>query len=200
MIEGYLRVPRLDLAQDLYQKIIEAIDQSRCEKGQSYLNSGAKTNSWFEKLIYRLWFGRHGYFQVYRLPDQLRDEIINRYQALIDAVGETPKIRLKSSRNIRRLVPHSDGGDKCSITIGIRTNDEETRWFNRGRDFKISFWNLLTLSTVSSVRVKDREAYVYDNQRVHDMKADASTDRFLLVLSWDNIEFEQLKSHCESYT
>ena len=194
---GHLLAPRLDLPQKLYHQLIEHIGKKLIIKSASYKSINETTN-WFQQLIYR-WYLGQGQFQVYRLPDEIETEITNHYSEFLKYINRPVKIRLKSMSNCRGLMPHSDansGGDTASLTIGVMTNNEITHWYNAGAEFDIdnvSLWQLFRLKQTDSMRIQDTQACLFNNERVHSVSNGNNASRFLLVLSWQDVTFDQLQ-------
>ena len=195
------RAQDLDLPMDLHQEILDVIAQDSVVPTSSFYTKDSGIN-WWQRIF--LWASLdNGRFQIYRLPEKIVTKIEQHYAALIEKVGRPYKIRLKSTANARWLFPHSDTetmdaslpqGDRCSLVLAIQCNDEVTNYYEfNGDQFRYRIRDFMRLRRRFSVTVKPREAWLYNNVPVHSVTGcDPARQRFLLAISWQDVEYRDL--------
>ena len=201
-MNNYQRVVKLDLPESLYQKIKDSIQTSSITQSAFYRSQNSSCGI-VSRLIMR-WFFKEGFFQVYKLDTEIEKEILEFYKPFTDVVGHPPKIRLKITHDVRRLMPHSDaadGGDRSSVVTVIQGNNETTSWYNRGDKCHSTLWDLLTMYKVESTSFNQGRAYLFNNAQVHGVtNCKPNSTRYLLAVSWQNVNFKDLIKSYDRYT
>jgi hypothetical protein len=202
MGEFFCRAEDLDLPEDLYQDINRAITHNALIESATCHTKNSGINIW-QKIFLTATLA-DGKFQIYRLPDPLLERVVDHCRSVIDAVGQPYKIRMKSIINARQLFPHTDielmdhtpsQGDRCSLVFGIRCQDEVTNFYRfSGDQWRYRLRDFLRLRRAASLTVKPREAWLYNNVAIHSVTGcDRKNQRFLLVLSWSSIDYNDMK-------
>jgi len=193
-MSNYQRVVNLDLPDTLYQKIKDSIQSSNIIQSAFYRSQNSSRGI-VSRLIMR-WFFKEGFFQVYKLDPEIEKEILEFYKPFTDIVGHSPKVRLKITHDVRRLMPHSDaadGGDRSSVVTVIQGNNETTTWYNRGDNCHSTLWDLLTMYQVDSISFNQRRAYLFNNAQVHGVtNCKPNNTRYLLAVSWQHVNYKDL--------
>lgn len=193
-----LRVPDLDLPSDLLGKILDEIDSGRAIMGNHSYKSTKDCLT--EKLLRLVSLGRGG-GRVYRVTDELESEIKHHYRHLLDRVPMPCKVRIKSFQDVNWVPIHADrsptspNGDTATLSIGIRTNGENTNFYDwRGGDiYESNLRNLLSCRRVDRICIEPGEAYFFDNAQPHSVTGFTGAPRFLLCLGWPGLEYQELK-------
>ena len=193
-MDSYQPTPNLDLPNSLFEEIQSSIEQNKITK--SWFRETRHTGkSWFDQLLFRYCF-KQGWFYVHKLEPELEQKIIDYYQPFCELIGTTPKVRLKIAYDVRRLPPHSDaatGGDRSSIVTLIKGNNETTNWYNGGKNFKSTLWNMLKIKKIDSTKFVPGKSYFFNNERLHSVTDCTSRGfRYLLAVSWQNVSYTEL--------
>ena len=199
MTKHVLRTPNLDLPEYFVKQFLDEIDTGIATvSGHSYKS----TPDCFTEKIMRyisLWTGEG---RVYRLSEELEAKLKHHYREVVDGIPVQCKIRVKSFHGVNWVPIHSDRGptsphgDTATLSIGVRTNGEHTHFYDwKGGDFfEASFRNLLSCRQVDTIQIEDTHAYLFNNNQPHSVSGfRPGRARFLLVLSWPGLDYQELK-------
>ena len=185
-------------ALDLSPAVFEQLKRSVCDKkinGSWFKLDANFGKNWLEKKVFS-WYFKQGWFHVHRCDTDLENQIYEHFKPLIDKVGVKPKIRIKVTHDVRKLIPHSDaadGGDKSSVVMLIQGNNEQTDWYNAGKECKSTLRDLLKIKKVESTRFETGKCYLFNNEQVHAVSdCVPGTTRYLLAVSWQDVTFASL--------
>jgi hypothetical protein len=192
----HCRAPEFDLDKNLHKQLISEI------KSQTYVSSDifhdrSNLKSDFLLINFLNKFLFTGDIRSHRLSDSMESMVKKHFQEFIDFVNLPCKIRFKTIKNTKWIPPHSDNGaryhgDLCSISIGVIVNNEKTNWYESCNFGKIKF-----LSKKETTKLIPACAYLFDNNSMHSVtECVPQKSRWLLSLSWQDIEYNQL---CKLY-
>lgn len=193
-MDSYQLTPHLDLPESLFEEIKSSIEQNKITR--SWFHETRHTgHGLFNQLVFRYCF-KQGWFYVHKLEPELEKKVIDYYQPFCELVGTIPKVRLKIAYDVRRLPPHSDaatGGDRSSIVTLIKGNNETTNWYNGGKSFKSTLWNLFRLKKIDHTQFVPGKSYFFNNERLHSVTdCTPGGTRYLLAVSWQNVAYNDL--------
>lgn len=194
-----LKTPDLDLPDHLLNQVLSEIDLEIAKtSGHDYRSTG---DCLTEKILRCIAIGL-GHTRAYRLSEQLETTLKHHYQQLVDKISHPCKVRVKSFHRVNWIPIHADRnrtspqGDTASLSIGIKTNGEQTSFYDwsGSKMFEATVPNLMSCRKVDTITLSTGEAYLFDNSQPHSVTGFRfNQPRHLLVLSWPGLEFQELK-------
>ncbi len=186
---------------DLFPRILLAAeDLESLENTRDYGSNltHKNPNTLYAKELYkRYWKFSKGILKIYKLPDEIKNEISKRFSWL-DGVGEEPKISLQIISGGSVCVPHKDEERKCSILISVNDNSSYSEFYDEKIVENQVFPNTDNISLFASIRFSKGENWIFNHKSVHGVQLNQPV-RITVAIGFNEINYEDLCNFVDKY-
>lgn len=186
-----------DLLEDigsLYFKL-DTLEKLRDYRENTSHSTESKTTH-LEAMRQHHWKKTKANLQVFKLPDNLRDEISKRFEWLNDL--EKPTIGFQVISGGAFLLPHKDETRKSSIIISVNDNTSISEFYSEKNPEDQMVPHPDNIHWAAGTRMLNGESWLFDNSSVHAVQLNKPV-RLNISLGFDKTNFKNLCEYIINY-
>jgi hypothetical protein len=186
---------------DLFFKILNAAENvESLENTRDYGETLVHKNSnikYAKELYKKYWKYSKGILKIYKLPNDIRDEIASRFSWL-ESIGEEPKISLQIISGGAVCVPHKDEERFSSILISVNDSVSQTEFYDEKIVEDQLFPNPDNIFPFATVRFSKGENWLFNHKSVHSVQLNQAK-RITVSIGFNTIDYDTLCNFVNRY-
>lgn len=186
---------------DMFPKILlaasnfETLENTR-DYGKNLTHKDSNTK-YAKELYKKYWKCSKGILKIYKLPDEIKIELANRFQWL-SPLGEEPKISLQIISGGAVCVPHKDEERSSSILIPINDSSSFTEFYDEKIIENQIFPNPDNIDLFASIRFTAGENWIFNHKSVHAVQLNQPV-RVTIAIGFNHIDYQSLATFIQRY-
>lgn len=186
---------------DLFPKILFAAEnvddlENTRDYGASVSHKDSKL-TYAKELYRRYWKYSKGILKIYKLPDDIKNELAKRFEWL-EPLGEAPKISLQIISGGSVCVPHKDEERLSSILISVNDDVSCCEFFDEKIVEDQLFPNPDNISLFASVRFTRGENWLFNHKSVHGVQLNQAK-RVTIAIGFNTVSYDTLHDFVDKY-
>lgn len=186
---------------DLFPQILtvsENVDEleNTRDYGSSLTHKDSNTK-YARELYRRYWKYSKGILKIYKLPDEIKNEIAKRFSWL-SPLGEEPKISLQIISGGAVCVPHKDEERKSSILISVNDDASISEFYDEKIVEDQLFPNPDNITLFATARFSRGENWLFDHKSVHGVQLNQAK-RITIAVGFNEINYDELCNFVDKY-